>query len=111
MTKDLVIDLKFLTKGEVRVLIGRERGIAARRHFELDELDHQQDTVTVLIPDNLNSISPSFFQGMFAKSVRFFKDQESFLRHYKFDATVSAWRDILIGIRDIQLRRELPSEI
>lgn len=81
------IHLGELTRGgEVRNLSGHERGVEARRLFKLDELDRLHETVEVVVPDELYAITPSFFQGMFAESVRALGGRDPFLRRYAFDA-------------------------
>lgn len=80
------VDLFALTKGEVRNLAGHDRGLSARNFFHLDELDGVGEVVDVSLPKDFRAISPSFFQGMFAKSVHHFANVEAFFAHYHFDA-------------------------
>ena len=80
------IDLIELTRDEVRNLAGHDRGLKAREHFGLNELDQANETVDVLLPENFRAISPSFFQGMFAKSVHHFGNVRAFFEHYHFNA-------------------------
>lgn len=80
------IDLEELTLGEVRNLAGHDRGLKAREHFALDNLDHEGEVVDVVLPGNFRAISPSFFQGMFSKSVQHFRNAPAFFAHYHFDA-------------------------
>jgi hypothetical protein len=80
------INLRDLTQGEVRNLAGHDRGLEARSHFKLDELDECDESVEISLPDDFRAISPSFFQGMFAKSVHRFKSASAFFQHYQFDA-------------------------
>ena len=80
------INLTELTQNEVRNLAGHDRGLKAREHFGLDELDEALETVDVHLPHNFRAVSPSFFQGMFAGSVHHFGNVRAFFEHYHFDA-------------------------
>lgn len=80
------VDLTHLTKGKVRNLAGHDRGLSAREHFELDRLDADVESVEIFLPDDFRSVSPSFFEGMFSRSVASLKNLDSFLNHYRFNA-------------------------
>lgn len=80
------INLRELTRDEVRNLAGHDRGLDARTYFKLDQLDESEESVEVSLPEDFRAISPSFFQGMFAKSVHRFKSASAFFEHYQFDA-------------------------
>jgi hypothetical protein len=69
------INFNELTRGEVASLAGHERGLEARRHFRLDELDRLSDAIRVVAPQNLDALTPSFVQGLFATSVHLLGDQ------------------------------------
>ncbi len=99
------IDLSPLTgNGQVRNLSGHERGVAARKEFRVAELDEVGESVRVIVPSDLYGLSPSFFQGMFAESVRKFKSREAFLEHYSFDAPDIVVEQIENGI-DLSLMK------
>ncbi|MEA2918716.1 MAG: hypothetical protein QOJ15_10797 [Bradyrhizobium sp.] len=100
------INLGDLTAGgEVRNLTAHERGVAARVHYGLDQLDIGAEVVTVIVPPEIFTLTPSFFQGMFAESVRHFGSRESFLQHYSFDASNLILKQIDRGISASQMRR------
>lgn len=82
------IELRELTQDRVRSLNGQERGVAAREHFNVDVLDQTVEPVIVRVPQNLDSISPSFLRGMFALSIAAL-GAPGFMSHYVFDAPVS----------------------
>lgn len=63
------IDLEKLTKGEVFMLSGAPRGVAARELFRLDEIEQGNETISISAPDDLDTVTPSFVQGFLAKSV------------------------------------------
>ena len=102
------IELVQLTNdGEVHSLSGQERGVAARQHFDLDYWDNVPESVTVAVPEDLDAISPSFFQGMFAKSLteKFGRDANRFQEHYLFDAPTHILVQVQRGIAAILTRR------
>lgn len=79
------IQLSELTQGDVRNLSGQERGQAARAAFRIDELDKAVEPVLVAVPEDLDTMSPSFFRGMFAMSILTL-GVAGFSNHYVFDA-------------------------
>lgn len=99
------IEISKLTHGKVRNLSGHERGVKARELFGLDGLDVVSDPVDVMIPDDLDAIASSFFQGMFADSVRQFDTNERFLEHYRFRAKPVIIEQVLRGIDRIRTKR------
>ncbi|TCU73953.1 hypothetical protein EDE08_10419 [Bradyrhizobium sp. R2.2-H] len=100
------INLGELTNnGEVRNLSGHERGVAARQKFALDNLDAAGAPVLVHVPEDVYSITSSFFQGMFAQSVRSCGDRERFLARYQFEAPVVVLRQIERGIEASLMKR------
>lgn len=92
------IDLNDLTDGRAQNLSGHERGAQAREAFGLDALD-ENGIVDVIVPDELYAIAPSFFQGMFAQSVKHLGSEGAFLGHYHFSAKASVMTQIHRGIR------------
>ena len=100
-----MIDLGRLTQNRVRNLTGHERGGEARSFFELDTLDTNREPVYVRAPDDLDAISTSFFQGMFAKSVKHYADSSSFLEHYRFDVEPFIMEQIIRGIDRVETKR------
>lgn len=92
--------------GRTRNLSGKERGIAARKMLKLDEYDAAPGEVVVMVPDYVDTISPSFFQGMFSQSIRTLSGKDSFLKKYRFEANDSIKRWIEIGIRNASSSRE-----
>lgn len=95
------IELIELTKGEVKNLTGQERGVAAREFFNLDQIDEGGEPVRVVVPDDLDAITTSFFQGMFSRSVRSADSAEVFLDRYQFDARPSIMEQVVRGINRI----------
>lgn len=80
------IELARLTRGDVRNLSGQERGLRAREEFDVDALDREAEPVLVKVPRDLDTISPSFFRGMFSVSILTL-GVAGFWSHYVFDAS------------------------
>jgi hypothetical protein len=101
------INLDRLTgEGRVRNLSGKERGVAARAELGLSALDAKDDDVVVVVPDYVDTISPSYFQGLFSQSIKHLHGRDGFLQKYRFKATSQAMRWIEIGIRNATSSRQ-----
>lgn len=80
-----VVDFnKARTSPQAKVFAGRERGKYWRKEFRLDELDHLDQPVRVIIPADILSLNISFFLNLFGSSIRFL-GRHGFLAHYKFE--------------------------
>ena len=102
----LEINFKELTNdGEVRNLSGHERGRAARSKYRLDEADGSAELVRVIVPEDVYSITSSFFQGMFSESVRKAGNREGFLARFEFDAPPVVLRQVERGIEASLMKR------
>ena len=108
MRESVMVEIKLsdLTRdGEVRNLSGHERGVAAREKFNLPNLDSAPETVVVVVPDDITTLTSSFFQGMFSESVQSLgNDRDRFLNHYQFDASPLVLMQIERGIAAVQSR-------
>lgn len=101
------IQLEQLTgDGEVRNLSGHQRGLSARAKFGLDEIDRSSETAVVIVPETIYLLSSSFFQGMFAASVKRAGTRDSFLAKYQFEAPDDVLQQVDRGIRASLMRRE-----
>jgi hypothetical protein len=98
MTDAMEINFSEITEDRVRNISGHERGVKARTRFMLDKLDRESDMIDVVIPQDIEAIATSFFQGMFSKSVQRFGSKEGFLSHYRFVAAPLVMEQILRGI-------------
>lgn len=67
------------------VFTGRERGKKARAQFKLDNIDTQEEVVNLDIPDEVYSVTSSYFLGFFGDSVRTL-GREGFKKKYVFKA-------------------------
>lgn len=97
------MDLGKLTQGEVAVLLGYDYGVTARKYFNLDALDLLQEPIGVILPDELDTIAPSFVQGFFGKSALVLGSRDAFFGHYQFDK----WPDDMLLQVDTGVARAL----
>lgn len=97
------LDLAQLTHNKVRMLTGHQRGLAGRQHYALDKLEEEESTVTVVAPAELDTVTPSFVQGLFAGSLRNLGEAK-FLRKYDLSKlSPLLQRDFEIGIERLRL--------
>lgn len=106
MTK--IVDLGELTRGgEVHNLSGHERGLAARTFYALDDADEAGESVEVVVPSGVYTLTPSFFQGMFAKSVQAAGGNAGgFRTRFHFQASPIVQEQIDRGIASVGLDRD-----
>ena len=104
-----VMDFAALTWGEVRSLSGHDRGLSARSFFNLDELDRSSEAVVVRAPTNLDALTPSFLQGLFAASLRRLGEKQ-FYAHYHFELPSDLMSDIRVGVDRIQMQRQIAGQ-
>lgn len=69
-SKDNIIDFEdFRVIGKdgsiAKVFTGRDRGEDVRKASHIDEIEERYDKVIIIIPDNIYSINPSFFEEFF----------------------------------------------
>lgn len=102
------IDLERLTgDGKVHNLSGRERGLAARRMYHLDEIEKSDEPVDVIVPEYIYSLTPSFFQGFFGETVRARGyDAASFKRRFRFKAPDIVLQQLDRGLAAILTNRD-----
>lgn len=103
------IDLKDLTGGgEVHNLSGRERGLAARERFGLDEIDGSGEEVEVIVPSHVYAVTPSFIQGLLGKSVQANgNDALRFRSRFRFVAPAIVLQQLDRGLSAILTSRNL----
>ena len=61
---------EFRVKG-AKVFTGRDRGEAVRKKSRIDEIEITSEEVDFIIPDNIYSINPSFFEELFEEPTGF----------------------------------------
>lgn len=69
----------------VNYFVGKECGRKTRAKYRLDHLDKDKNKYIIKIPENTTSINPSFFRGMFSKSMETLGSVEKFNTKYSFD--------------------------
>ena len=97
------IVLENYDKGKIKSLIvlsGRELGDNIRKRFKLDELDNDEKKYEIIFPENIISISTSFFLALFGESVRKCGSKERFEDKYLFNVNSSLKSNINDGITD-----------
>lgn len=108
MTKsnDNTINLEnFRAKGS-KVFTGRDRGGDVRIRSNIDEIENKFSEVYIIIPENIYSINPSFFEELFLNVVlKLGKD--NFLNKFKFESLGSyQYQKPLIEAIDRILRKK-----
>ena len=68
-----------------KVFTGRDRGKLVREKSKLDIIEQTNDSIKIIIPDNIYSINPSFFEELFVNVVRKLGKDE-FLRKFEFSS-------------------------
>jgi len=99
------INLERCTKGgRIHNLAGKNWGESVRKAFGVDRLDQLPGPIPVIVPEHVYAISPSFFLGLFSRSLRSLGGREPFLAHYPFVCTREIMVQIEEGIEDWILR-------
>ena len=71
-----------------KVFTGRDRGKKVRVDSKIDLLEKRYESIKIIIPDNIYSINPSFFEELFVNVVlKLGKDE--FLRRFEFESVGS----------------------
>lgn len=68
---------------KAKVFTGRDRGEYVRKVSKMDEIEKKFDEIDVIIPDDIYSINPSFFEELFINVVLKL-GKEKFLSKFKF---------------------------
>lgn len=100
----MIINLADHKDNEVKFFSGRPRGETVRLSLNLDSQENNTTEITVIVPDDVNSIHTSFFLGLFGPSVRKCGSRESFLNKFKFNCPEELKEDIDEGI-DLALKK------
>lgn len=66
-----------------KIFTGRDRGKNVREASRIDEIELNYDEVVIVIPDNIYSINPSFFEELFINDIEKL-GKEGFLQKFKF---------------------------
>ncbi len=104
MTKMIMLER---ANNRTPTLAGHDQGLAARISFKLQELDRQDEVVELVPYDELEAISTSFIQGLFAESLKTL-GEEKFLRKYNFRRLPDYLKlDVELGLRRLKMKRRI----
>lgn len=78
-----IINLEDFRTHGAKVYTGRDRGRKVREDSNIDSIEATNDEVNIIIPDNVYSIIPSFFEELFLHAVLKL-GKEKFLKKFKF---------------------------
>ena len=74
LSKDNIINLEdYRAKDGLKiskVFTGRDRGLYVREQSRIDDIENSYDEVKIIIPDNIYSINPSFFEEFFVNIIK-----------------------------------------
>lgn len=85
LSRENIINLEdFRVKG-AKVFTGRDRGKFVRETSRLDEIELIYDEILIIIPSEVYSIIPSFFEELF-QNVVLKLGREKFLNKFKFES-------------------------
>ena len=89
-----------------KVFTGRDRGVYVRTASKIDELECQYDNIIIVIPSDIRSINPSFFEELF-KNVVTKLGKEAFLAKFEFrsEGTYNVNKPLIEAIQRI-LRKD-----
>lgn len=73
-----------LTKLDGKAFVGRSNGAAARTNLHVEDKEQGADSIDVIFPENMMSMSSSFILGLFSKSIMNFDSKEDFYQKYHF---------------------------
>lgn len=83
LSHDNIINLEDHRTPGAKVFTGRDLGRKARIASEINEIERKFDSVTIIIPNNVYSIIPSFFEELFMDVVVKL-GKKKFLEKFKF---------------------------
>lgn len=87
--KEYKIDLEEYRakKGSIvsKVFTGRDRGKMVREKCNIDNIFMEYECIQIIIPEDIRSINPSFFEELFSTVVRKL-GKDKFLEKFKFES-------------------------
>lgn len=66
-TKEYIIDLQQYRTPGSKVFTGRPRGKKVREQSNIDDVEKKHDKITIIIPEEISSINPSFLEEFLEK--------------------------------------------
>lgn len=94
------INLEQFAQGRITLLAAKPKGAEARSVLKIDELDLTSDVVDVIIPSYIITITPSFFLGLFSKSLDVLGEDKFFEKYHFKDERISIQKQIKSGVDD-----------
>ena len=85
LSNENIINLEDFRVKDAKVFTGRDRGEAVRDQSDIDNIEQNFDKVKIVIPDNIYSINPSFFEELFV-NVILKLGKENFLGKFEFES-------------------------
>ena len=79
-----IIDLEKHRTPRSKVFTGRDRGIEVRLNSQIDQLGEHNHVITIIIPTDIRSISPSFLEEFLLNVVSNYGEQ-GFRHKFKFE--------------------------
>lgn len=86
MDKKAEIKLQDYRTSRSKVFTGRDRGIEVREKSKIDELEKVYDEITIIIPEDIGSINPSFLEEFLLTVVTKLK-ADKFFKKFRFQNT------------------------
>ena len=83
LSKDNIINLEDFRVTGAKVFTGRDRGLYVRTKCNIDELESKNSSMEIIVPNNIYSINPSFFEELFLNVVLKL-GRDEFLKKFKF---------------------------
>lgn len=77
------IELENFRTPKAKIFTGRDRGEQVRKDSKIDEIESKYEIVEFIIPANLYSINPSFFEELFVNVVEKL-GEERFYQKFNF---------------------------
>lgn len=68
-TESYIINLQDFRTPHSKVFIGRPRGIQVRNLSKIEEIEPKYAKITIVIPDDISSINPSFLEEFLTPAV------------------------------------------
>lgn len=78
------INLENFRTPKSKVFTGRDRGVEVRINSKIDSLAENNEVVKIIIPANLYSINPSFFEEFLVNVVLRYR-KEGFIKKFSFE--------------------------
>ena len=107
---ELNINLGNYRSEGITILSGWDRGDLIRNELDIDSKEKDVEAVIVKIPDDIISITTSFFGGLFGNVVRAYGSEEEFRKKFIFDGKEIILEDVEDGI-DAALKKTSPIKI